>query len=73
MCGIFAYIDHKSNYNEEFIRKQFEKGKSRGPESSKMLIKEYKENVIMLGFHRLAINGLNQESNQPLCIKFGIL
>jgi asparagine synthase (glutamine-hydrolysing) len=68
MCGIFAYIDHKSNCNEEFIRKQFEKGKSRGPESSKMLIKEYKEYVIMLGFHRLAINGLNQESNQPLCI-----
>jgi asparagine synthase (glutamine-hydrolysing) len=68
MCGIFAYIDHKSNYNEEFIKKQFEKGKSRGPESSKMLIKEYKDTVIMLGFHRLAINGLNQESNQPLCI-----
>ena len=66
MCGIFAYIDHKSNYNEEFIKKQFEKGKSRGPESSKMIIKEYKENVIMLGFHRLAINAIKRMAPNPI-------
>ena len=65
MCGIFAYIKNNNEFiNEEFIKKQFEKGKSRGPESSKII----KFNNLFLGFHRLAINGLNQESNQPMCI-----
>ena len=65
MCGIFAYIKNNNEFiNEEFIKKQFEKGKSRGPESSKII----KLNNLFLGFHRLAINGLNQESNQPMCI-----
>ena len=64
MCGIFAYIKNGDEFTEEFIKKQFEKGKSRGPESSKII----KLNNLFLGFHRLAINGLNQESNQPMCI-----
>jgi asparagine synthase (glutamine-hydrolysing) len=42
---------------------EFNKGKSRGPESSTLT---YLYNKIILGFHRLAINGLNAISNQPL-------
>ena len=64
MGGIFGYIKNDNEFTEEFIKKQFEKGKSRGPESSKII----KFNNLFLGFHRLAINGLNQESNQPMCI-----
>jgi len=52
-------------FAEDFIRKQFEKGKNRGPEFSKL---EKMEQNTFLGFHRLAINGLNTESNQPIVI-----
>jgi asparagine synthase (glutamine-hydrolysing) len=41
------------------------KGVKRGPEFSKL---DSNFNKIKLGFHRLAINGLNEESNQPLLI-----
>ena len=73
MCGIFAYINNTDKsytniYNETFIAKQFEKGKSRGPESTNKIIKEYFNTTIFLGFHRLAINGLDDESNQPFFI-----
>ena len=75
MCGIFAYITNDSDinnpknmYNETFIKKQFKKGQSRGPESSEMIIKNYHDTVLFLGFHRLAINGLDELSNQPMCI-----
>lgn len=43
----------------------FLKGKNRGPESSKLL--QIGMRVIM-GFHRLAINGLTSESDQPITI-----
>lgn len=75
MCGIFAFItndpdiDRYTNiYNKTFITKQFEKGKQRGPESS--VLKRIKnENIdVFLGFHRLAINGLDEISNQPIFI-----
>ena len=63
MCGIFALlnsdIDDKTNFKIEFM-----KGKKRGPEYS--VYKEYLKFVF--GFHRLAINGLNRESNQPIII-----
>ena len=49
----------------DFIEKQFYQGKNRGPESSKL---EHTLIKTMFGFHRLAINGLNDESNQPLTI-----
>jgi asparagine synthase (glutamine-hydrolysing) len=73
MCGIFAYITNTPNinkptniYNENFIERQFAKGKSRGPESSQTLIKNYLDNYLFFGFHRLAINGLDESSNQPI-------
>lgn len=65
MCGIFALLntdDYYYNSNKQMILEQFEKGKRRGPEFSKM---EYLLKTI-LGFHRLAINGLNDKSNQPI-------
>ena len=64
MCGIFALLN-SSNINTDIIKNEFIKGKGRGPEFSKL------DNSYMkmsLGFHRLAINGLNEESNQPLVI-----
>jgi len=66
MCGIFSIINN--NFSKELVLRQFEKGKSRGPESSKTIILEYPS--IFLGFHRLAINGYNDElSEQPFFIE----
>jgi len=66
MCGIFALLNsHLSpQINIEMIRKVFKRGKNRGPEFSKLVSSN--DNKLVLGFHRLAINGLNEESNQPL-------
>ena len=65
MCGIFALLNtDKNNYTQSsIIKEQFYKGKARGPEDSKYNNTFYK---MTLGFHRLAINGLNNESNQPI-------
>tara|TARA_B100000902_G_scaffold399237_2_gene469189 strand:+ start:2505 stop:4178 length:1674 start_codon:yes stop_codon:yes gene_type:complete len=59
MCGIFGIINSNISYNQ--LNKHFIKGSKRGPEFS--ILKKY--NNLFLGFHRLAINGLNNESNQP--------
>ena len=67
MCGIFALLnasyENNSLESEKKMIEQFEKGKRRGPENS-TLQSHYLQ--LTLGFHRLAINGLNEESNQPL-------
>lgn len=63
MCGIFALLNNYNHLSLPFIEEQFQKGKNRGPEYSKLT------NVMMhvlFGFHRLAINGLNDNSNQPI-------
>jgi len=70
MCGIFALLNTTGFYNE-FINTEFKKGKNRGPEYSK-LIQMFNYNLY-LGFHRLAINGLNEKSNQPITINNTIL
>lgn len=64
MCGIFALLNNV-NLTKQFIIEQFEKGKHRGPEFS-----IFKSVMIKadFGFHRLAINGLNDKSNQPIII-----
>jgi asparagine synthase (glutamine-hydrolysing) len=69
MCGIFALLNNESFKYDE-IYNEFMKGKGRGPEFSKLDNSYMKMN---LGFHRLAINGLNEESNQPLVINDIIL
>jgi asparagine synthase (glutamine-hydrolysing) len=66
MCGIFALLNSQNkNYSLEMIYNEFIKGQSRGPEFSKL---DTQYSNMILGFHRLAINGLNEASNQPLVI-----
>lgn len=64
MCGIFALLNY-SSINTKEVNDEFMKGQGRGPEFSKLDISYIK---MILGFHRLAINGLNEASNQPLVI-----
>jgi asparagine synthase (glutamine-hydrolysing) len=64
MCGIFALLN-SCDLSYETIKNEFIKGQNRGPEFSKL---ENKYMKMILGFHRLAINGLNETSNQPLVI-----
>jgi asparagine synthase (glutamine-hydrolysing) len=62
MCGIFAVLNSE-NYDDSFLKAQFMKGKARGPESTSF------QSVSLnckFGFHRLAINGLDSESDQPI-------
>ena len=66
MCGIFCLLNNNKELTNEFIEQQFKKGKSRGPENSKLMEIDDKT---LLGFHRLAINGINDKSNQPM--KYG--
>ena len=62
MCGIFGVLnDVEISKN---ILDSFETGKSRGPENSKIDV--YGNSII--GFHRLAINGLDEVSNQPFIV-----
>ena len=59
MCGIFGILNE--NDLSEQIMNNFNLGNKRGPESS--TINKYGNSII--GFHRLAINGLDKISNQP--------
>lgn len=65
MCGIFALLNNSCTYSDEFIKTQFNKGKNRGPEFSKLQNTYLK---CIFGFHRLAINGLDEISNQPIIL-----
>lgn len=67
MCGIFGLlINNKENIDYEKLKKYFDYGKKRGPENS---VIKYVNDDIIFGFHRLAINGLNEISNQPIVDK----
>jgi asparagine synthase (glutamine-hydrolysing) len=65
MCGIFALLNNEGSLSSSFVEEQFLKGSARGPEFSTLstVLKG-----VEFGFHRLAINGLNPESNQPIKI-----
>ena len=65
MCGIFALLNNSGTIQYDIIETEFMKGQNRGPEFSKL---DTSYPSMILGFHRLAINGLNDESNQPLVI-----
>jgi asparagine synthase (glutamine-hydrolysing) len=66
MCGIFSILNQqKFGLDYENIKKQFILGKTRGPENSKLLNNDIYD--FILGFHRLAINGYNDnDSDQPM-------
>ena len=67
MCGIFGLlINNSQNINYETIENYFKYGEKRGPENS---VIKYINKDIIFGFHRLAINGLNEISNQPIVDK----
>ena len=64
MCGIFSLLNtNETAFPRKFIDEQFKKGAGRGPEHSSLTSVNLKA---LFGFHRLAINGLNSESNQPI-------
>lgn len=67
MCGIFLYYNNAQftdDYYKDIIYKEFMKGQHRGPENSQTVL----YNKFFFGFHRLAINGLDDISNQPFDI-----
>lgn len=65
MCGIFAILNNTRTFTKEYIKSAFKNGQNRGPE-----ISEYKilDETTQFGFHRLAINGLDSGSSQPMTI-----
>ena len=66
MCGIFSLLNNKNRFSSEHVLAAFNVGKNRGPENSH--ISAYGDKLVM-GFHRLAINGLDDESMQPITIE----
>tara|TARA_B100000795_G_scaffold256417_1_gene228814 strand:+ start:2558 stop:4171 length:1614 start_codon:yes stop_codon:yes gene_type:complete len=70
MCGIFSILNNF--YHIDTVKKSFQKGSPRGPEMSTLNVDN--DLNIIYGFHRLAINGFNNDnSNQPLKYKNCIL
>ena len=65
MCGIFALLNNRSSFDKNYVNDAFMRGVNRGPEFSEMV---ELSNNLTFGFHRLAINGLNSQSNQPMNI-----
>jgi asparagine synthase (glutamine-hydrolysing) len=65
MCGIFSILNNENTFSPKEIYQSFYKSRHRGPEFSTM---ERMNMLCDFGFHRLAINGLNNESNQPISI-----
>ena len=81
MCGIFFLSQEAKDYNSDSINKikqAFKSGKGRGPDNSIFIhnfservnhyLPENKQQYFHVGFHRLSINGLDEESNQPLIV-----
>lgn len=70
MCGILGAVmvgrDWKHNVPTAriIVERAFNVSNARGPEYSSL--REYNEGACFLGMHRLAINGLDTSSNQPL-------
>ena len=62
MCGIFALFNNRTIENDK-LNQNFMKAKGRGPESTKYTNDTI--NKYTLGFLRLAINGLDEISDQP--------
>ena len=58
MCGIFTLLNNDNHIQQSIIESCFSNGKGRGPEFSSLSHCAIKA---QLGFHRLAINGLNPD------------
>jgi asparagine synthase (glutamine-hydrolysing) len=71
MCGIWAMLYAKeslmySSFTDEEIMRCIQKMEARGPEGTRV---EKLSDSIILGFTRLAINGLNEKGMQPFEFK----
>ena len=66
MCGIFALI---SDHPDPDLYQWMTAGSKRGPDGTTY----YTDRHCYMGFHRLAINGLNKKSGQPLFYKNYVL
>ncbi len=66
MCGIYFYLTY-NHPNNKLLLENGNKCKHRGPDNTIDMIMEDLVNHcnILFLFHRLSINGLNDESNQP--------
>ena len=64
MCGIFLYISSRP-YDKEYIEEQGSKCSHRGPDNTQVVEYSYEDYYSYFMFHRLAINGLTETSNQP--------
>lgn len=62
MCGIFAIVNSDMDNNQ--VQTDFMRGNRRGPDHT--AYQQY--GYVGMGFHRLAINGLDTISNQPISI-----
>lgn len=65
MCGIFALLNNSNTFSKETIQKAIDIGIKRGPENTTSI--EVSDKTLFT-FHRLAINGLDNISGQPLTI-----
>lgn len=65
MCGIIALLNNKNTFTNNKIEEAFHKLNERGPEDSKQT---FFSDKLYFGFKRLAINGLDGTSNQPITV-----
>jgi len=67
MCGIFTLLNNDIQFTTAEVEQAFYSGnsKKRGPDHSTITNINIKA---IFGFHRLAINGLNSMSNQPITV-----
>tara|TARA_B110000208_G_C11792212_1_gene438019 strand:+ start:2398 stop:3969 length:1572 start_codon:yes stop_codon:yes gene_type:complete len=68
MCGIFAYLS-KEKINLEKLRLNGSRCQYRGPDSTIEKYFKINDQYLYFMFHRLAINGLSEKSNQPMCLE----
>ena len=71
MCGIFFYQSKKDFFSVEDIDrliKNFNKIQHRGPDNSNYIIVN---NNTFIGFHRLSINDVSENGNQPFIFEDG--
>ena len=71
MCGIFGQIKKSSQINgidKDILLKEALKSQHRGPDNTSNLYLTYKDYELYFVFHRLAINGIDEISNQPIQI-----
>lgn len=75
MCGILFYInaDIDTIHSQNFLNRVLFQNKKRGPETSSTYLSM--DASLFMAFHRLAINGINEESSQPFklldCVMVG--